>query len=120
MTTYDLKDKEGRVFAFEIENWILGRWGVVRVVRTIPGAVIKRMPVFLSWFREEKFCEFEVDGHTYVAWEPFGDNSRFWIGPEPTHWLPQTEKVWEAFKKFSGLRAMVMSQLTERFRRHTT
>jgi len=34
--TYGLKDEDGRVRAFEVSNFILGRHGVCRVVRTIP------------------------------------------------------------------------------------
>jgi len=38
MKVYDLKDDEGRVFAFEVDNSVLGRHGLCRVVRGIPGA----------------------------------------------------------------------------------
>ena len=40
MKVYDLKDKDGRVFAFEVHNLLLSRRGVCNVVRTIPGARI--------------------------------------------------------------------------------
>ena len=98
MKTYELLDTDGRVYAFEVNNSGLGRKGVCRVVETIPDATIIRRPKFLSWFREEVFCEFDVDGKTFVAWEPYGDNSRYWIGPEPPRWLPQTQSVRDAFE----------------------
>ena len=100
MKVYELHNSAGRTFAFEVENTFLGRRGVVRVVRSIPGAVVTRTPKFLSWFREEQFCEFIVDGREFVAWEPYGDNSRYWIGPkeEPPEWCEQTAKVMEAFR----------------------
>jgi hypothetical protein len=98
MRTYELLDTNGRVYAFEVNNSGLGRRGVCRVVDTIPGAHIVRKPKIFSWFREEYFCEFEVEGKTFVAWEPYGDNSRFWIGPEPPRWLPQTQAVRDAFE----------------------
>ena len=97
METYELLDEDGRLFAFEVNNAGLGRNGVCRVVETIPGAQVIRRPKFLSWFREEVFCEFLVDGKTFVAWEPFGDNSRYWIGPEPTEPLTQIRSVRDAF-----------------------
>jgi len=98
MKTYDLHDDQNRVFAFEIRNLGLGRDGVCRVVETIPGATLVRRPKkFLSWFREDTFCEFTVDGETYEVEEPFGDNSRYWVGPRPPRWLPQTERVRDAF-----------------------
>ncbi len=104
MKTYELLDEGGRLYAFEVNNTGLGRRGVCRVVETIPQAEIKRRPKFLSWFREEVFCEFEVEGETFVAWEPFGDNSRYWIGPEPTRFLPQTQIIKSAFDAVNASR----------------
>ena len=101
MKVYDLHDSEGRVYAFEIENLVIGRRSVCRVVSGIPGASVVRQPVrFLSWFREDTFCEFELDGVRFEVWEPFGDNSRYWIGPEPPQWVPQLEIVRQAFLRY--------------------
>jgi hypothetical protein len=101
MKIYDLHDDQKRVFAFEIPNFGLGRVGVCRVVETVPGATLTRRPKkFLSWFREDKFCEFTVGGETYEVEEPFGDNSRYWVGPRPPRWIPQTERVREAFARW--------------------
>lgn len=97
MKTYPLYDEEDRLFAFEIGNTIIGRRGVCGIVQSIPGAKLLRTPKFLSWWREAEFCEFSLDGERFIAEEPFGDNSRYWVGPKPPRWLPQTEKVHEAF-----------------------
>jgi hypothetical protein len=99
MKIYDLHDEQNRAFAFEIPNLLLGRRGVCRIVKSIPGAKVVRKPKFLSWLRESTFCEFIVDGETYEVEEPFGDNSRYWVGPRPPRWLPQTEKVRDAFAR---------------------
>ena len=98
MKIYDLHDKEGNAFAFEVENTLLGRRGACRVVRSIPGAVILKKPRFLSWFREEVFCEFEIGGHKFQIWEPYGDNSRYWVGPEPVSNTEQIKIVRKAFE----------------------
>lgn len=83
MKVFDLIDKEGRLYAFEVWNFGFGRGKVVRVIKTIPGVKITRNPLrFFSWFREEEFCEFSLGTQHFVAWEPFGDNSRYWIGPK--------------------------------------
>jgi hypothetical protein len=95
MKIYDLKDQEGRVYAFEIEN--MGRRRLCEIVRSFPHVRLIREPKFLSDFREEEFCEFEVNGQEFRAWEPFGDNSRFWIGPEPPNWCEQVEIVRSLF-----------------------
>jgi len=97
--TYPLYDAEKRLFAFEIGNLGIDRRGVCRIVETIPGVTLTRRPKLLSWFREQVFCEFLVDGAEYIAEKPLGDNSRYWIGPNPPRWLPQTEKVHRIFAR---------------------
>ena len=96
MTIYDLKDKEGRIFAFEIDN--VGRECLCKIIRSFPEVHILREPKFLSEMREDEFCEFEIRGQKFRAWEPFGDNSRYWIGPEPTKWCEQVNTVRELFR----------------------
>jgi hypothetical protein len=103
MKLYELLDSAGRVFAFEIENAFISRESVVRVAISIPGTVITHRPRLLSWFREEQFCEFLLQGQLFVAWEPFGNNSRYWIGPEPPEWCPQVDTVRNAFLQFQPL-----------------
>ncbi len=103
MKIFDLHDKEGRCFAFEVNNLGLSRHGLCRVVKGIPSAVLLSTPRFLSWFREEIFCTFSLEGATFSAWEPFGDNSRYWIGPEPALYVPQIAAVRAAFAAHTSL-----------------
>jgi len=105
MKVYDLHDKEGRVFAFQIENVVIGRREVCYVASRIPGATLLRRPVrFLSWFRESTFCEFELEGVRFSADEgPWGDDSRYWVGPEPPRWVPQLHVVRQAFLDYRPL-----------------
>lgn len=107
MRTYPIKDREGRLFAFEVDNLLLGRRGLARVVGSLSGVRIRRRPKFLSWFREEEFCEFEVDGGSFVAWEPYGDSSRYWIGPKDRRPHPAIERVEEAFARRGPLHILV-------------
>jgi hypothetical protein len=58
MVVYDNRD----FTSFEIDGALLGRQGVVRIVRNIAGAVVVRSPKWFSSFREHEFCEFDVDG----------------------------------------------------------
>jgi hypothetical protein len=94
---YDIKDPQGRVFAFEVENSALGRRGVCKVVARLPGCRLVKRPRFLSWVRESEFCQFEIEDTTFVVEEPFGDNSRYWIGSKPPRWVPQIAAVRQAF-----------------------
>jgi len=118
MKTYDLKDKEDRVYAFEVGNFMLTRGGLCRLVRRIPGCRVTRRPTpFMRWSSEEneEFCEFEVDGVPFVAWEPWGDNSRFWVGPkvkegQTPQWSPTVDRVRDAFRIARPLFGIVMGQ----------
>lgn len=71
------------------------------IVKTIPNAVILRKPKrFLSWFREEVFCEFSINNVVFQIDEPYGDNSRYWVGKkEAGGWCQELEQVKEAFQK---------------------
>src|SRR3989338_10516651 len=106
MKVYDLKDKTGRVFAFEVDNLLLQRRGVGKVVRTIPGARITRVS------GDDEFCEFEVEGKVFVAEEPWGDNSRYWIGPRPPEWCEPVATVRAAFLQYQLWPLRLWSWLT--------
>jgi len=88
---HDLLDKEGRIFALEVSNFLLSRKRLCKIVSTIPGVRMVRTPRHLSG--EEELCEFEIDGQRFVASEPWGDSSRYWIGPKSKEWCPQVEIV---------------------------
>ena len=85
MKTYPIGESDEGMHAFEVDNFKIGRKGAVRIVKTIPGVKVIRLPKrWFSWFREEEFCEFEVDGVRFEISEPYCDNSRYWIGKSPT------------------------------------
>lgn len=85
MKVFISANKLGKPVSFEIDNTYLGRKGFVRVIQKIPGAVIIRGPKKLfSWFMEDEFCEFEVNGQRFIAEEPFGDNSHYWVATTPS------------------------------------
>jgi hypothetical protein len=97
MKVYDQLDKEGRISAFEISA-LLGRRRLCKLVRSIPEARIIKAPGFRSFFKgEDEFCEFEIHGQKFKAWEPYNDNSRYWIGSDPPHWCEQLETIRSAF-----------------------
>lgn len=100
MTIYDIKDSQGRVSAFEVGN--MGRERFCKMVESWQEATLTRRPKFLSELREEEFCEFEFAGQKFRVWEPFGDNSRYWIGPEPPGWCEQTAAVRSYFERCAG------------------
>src|SRR5258707_955241 len=69
-----------RPYAFEIENAYITAGSAARVLRTVPGVRGIRLR---KWFRPSDYLvEFGFADREYAVLEPFGDNSRFWIGPK--------------------------------------
>jgi hypothetical protein len=98
MKTYDLTYDDGHVFGFEVSNTFLPRSTACRVAQRIPGAKLIRDPRIFP--REDVFCEFELEGVTFMLWEPWGDNSRYWISPKTGEPVPQTDRVREEFTRW--------------------
>src|SRR4051812_1012576 len=111
MAFHDLKDKEGRVFAFEVDNLFLSRKEVQRVIESIKGVRL------LSHTRDDIFLTFEVEGLRFEAWEPFGGNTRYWIGPEAAAWCEQLERVRSEFSESKKKEPNQSSQPTSLTRR---
>jgi hypothetical protein len=97
MQVYDLNDKNDQVFAFEVNNTSLGRSVVVEIIQALHNVKIISRPKALSWLREDVFCEFEVAGCLFQVLEPFGDSSRYWIGPKDNQRHPQIDTIRELF-----------------------
>ena len=81
MRTWELHTDDGRTFGFEIRNLTITRGGVVRTIRRLPATTITKGKRYAER-RHDDFCHFTVQGANFIAVEPFGDNSRFWIYAE--------------------------------------
>lgn len=78
---------DGRLIAFEIENAYAGPFVVARLLSRAEGVTdVARRRAFSS--DSEVHVRFKYFGHPCVVWEPYGDNSRYWIGPEDTENFP--------------------------------
>lgn len=92
-------EKSGCTFAFEIDNIYVSLAAVARILAAVPGVsdVRKRRP-FSKW--EEIHIWFRFADHDCVVWEPFGDNSRYWIGPQTPTDIFDISPVEDAFKRY--------------------
>lgn len=81
MRTYPILARSGQMFAFEIENAGVSRRYLRRVLRGIDGVSSVRV-VSLFDDSPDVRVQFVFRGRECMVWEPFGDNSRYWIGPE--------------------------------------
>lgn len=80
MKTKPLFDKSGSQYAFEIENVFISLNSVTRVLSYTTGVQDVIPERFFS--RSEYRIRFLYQGKQFVVWEPYGDSSTYWIGPE--------------------------------------
>jgi hypothetical protein len=104
MKTRELRNDDGQLTGFIVSSFLLGRHGVPRIVAAIPGAVVVRKQKRFAISAPDDFCEFVVGGKTFMAIEPFGDNSEFWVVTEPPEDCPQIEIVRHAFEQHGLLK----------------
>jgi hypothetical protein len=101
METYPtIDEKSSRVLAFEIDNIYVSNSNVARTLSKVDGvAEVRVRKPFTKW--EEIHIWFKYMNHDCVVWEPFGDNSRFWIGSKnPKEATLDMIKVETAFKQY--------------------
>jgi hypothetical protein len=78
MQVYELLSAEGEPHAFEVSSLLLTRSQACAVAGAIPGArITKRSHLFRD---SSVFCTFTIGAAEYSIEEPYGDNSRYWIG----------------------------------------
>jgi hypothetical protein len=84
MKTYPIIDEaSGRSFAFEVENAYVSSSALGRLLTGIDGVTsVRKRKAFRG--PDDVRIEFEYLGREHVVCEPFGDNSRYWIGPKQT------------------------------------
>lgn len=99
MKIHQINDDNGQLHAFEVGNSLLGRKGVLKIVRNIPGVIVTEEPKLFSRTQREEFCRFQLDGQEFVVEEPFGDNSRYLISAVPPGPCHQFELVEKTFAK---------------------
>lgn len=77
MNTHPIKRPDGSLHSFEITSaWVTFR-PLYHILRSTPGVTdVKR-----KWFNDNRVA-FNFHGKPFVVNEPWGDNSRYWVGLE--------------------------------------
>jgi hypothetical protein len=117
MKTFPSKSStDGRLIAFEIENAYIGPAAAARLLEKADGvsAVQRRRPFSGSG---DVHVRFKHHGQSCIVWEPYGDNSRYWIGPENAEsFSGDIRDIEQVFSKYSPpvLRAVLGNLLSLR------
>jgi len=96
MRTYPQHRADGSIAYFEISNafpWSLGF--MRRVLQSVTGVSNYKR----NWLNDHRFS-FTYQDRMCVVWEPWGDNSRYWIGPEAMEPPLDMSPIHEAFRRF--------------------
>jgi hypothetical protein len=110
LRTYPLTDDSGAIYAFEVGNAFLSPREIARLVKSSLGASITAGPQgFAS--ADDMRLRFHYAGTEFEVFEPFGDNSRYWVGPagEKPIRVPEIDKLHNIFLAYrpSLLRRLV-------------
>lgn len=81
MRTYPVCDDEGRHVAFEIEHVYLSRSALAELLRTVCGVADVALAGRFGGTNDVRI-RFKYRGNNQVVWEPYGDSSRYYIGPK--------------------------------------
>lgn len=113
MRIYDLTTSDGKLRAFEVESTLLSRNQACRLVESIPGVFIMRRS---RLFRDtDDFCEFTLNGETFVIEEPWGDNSRYWVGAKAEPSTASLLLVRQAFERYNTWKATLRFAIVASF-----
>ncbi len=80
MNTHPLMLENGTIYAFELENIYIQPRRIATILAEASGVShIKLRKPFSS--SSDTHVEFKYHGKDFLVWEPYGDSSRYWIGP---------------------------------------
>ena len=101
MKTWPIVNAQGKVAAFEVSVIRIGLREIAKLLESLPG--VSQLQKRSSFSGEEVHIKFTYHGINCVVWEPFGDNSRYWIGPadeagEQAHDLVEIEKAFRSYQ----------------------
>ena len=117
MKTYPINDDAGRPFAVEVEVAYRGIRSFAQTIASVEGVTDMSVCKLFSGSGDVR-AKFRFQGDEFAVIEPFGDNSRYWIGPvaqTPQRDLSPIESQLKVFRP-SLLRRVVGDLVTLNFR----
>jgi hypothetical protein len=94
MKTYPIVNDDGSLRGFQIDHPFT-RGPICRVLRSVEGV----SDVTKTWFNDDRI-KFRLHGEPFVVNEPWGDNSRYWIGPAEISCAQDLSPIHEAFQQY--------------------
>ena len=100
MKTYPIFRSDGSLRGFEVTSTWSAFGPLCNLLRSVEGVSDVRR----NWFNDDRIS-FKFHGKPAVVNEPWGDNSRYWIGLEHPDAAPEVdiEPLHQAFRKYRGI-----------------
>ena len=110
MRTERIVREDGSLLAFEITSaWLTFR-PLFRILRSVSGVSDVRR----QYFKDDR-VSFKFNGEPFVVYEPWGDSSRYWIGPVDTKTsVANAEPLWRAFDTHKAFPIQLFRRLLRR------
>jgi len=100
MEIFPVANKGDQKIAFAIENIYVSYRTVARLLDQAEEVTDVRLRGRFG-SSEDIRIEFKYLGRDYIVWEPFGDNSQYWIGPRnPDEGVDEIIGVEDIFKRY--------------------
>lgn len=94
---YELLNEKGVLYAFEIESVYMPISQIIDTLKNSEGvSQIRKREMFSS--EGEVHIRFKLNGVEYIVWEPYGDNSRYWVGPDKDLFDDKIIDLFNSFK----------------------
>jgi hypothetical protein len=99
MKTYPILRSDGSLRGFEITSAWLTFGPLFKLLRSVEGVSEVRR----NWFNDDRVT-FKFHGKPAVVNEPWGDNSRYWIGLQEPDAAPEIDitPLHQAFRRYRG------------------
>lgn len=112
MRTY--RDGSGSAVAgFEVSNLLISTKQIAMILRSVEG--VRDVHERRSFSHQEELLKFSYSGVPGVVIEPFGDSSRYWIGPADPENPFETVGLERAFKDHRlGRLRRIIATITEK------
>lgn len=110
MKTYPIRRPDGSLNGFEIGNTFISMGAITRILHSVDGV----SNLDRQWRSDDRLT-FVLRGAAWVVHEPFGDNSRYWIGPrDATNHVLEVGPIHDAFVSYKSPLARAWKYFTSR------
>lgn len=121
MRTYPAASLESKHIAFEIQNLLVSRRQIAKIISAVPGVTRVVLGAHFGSSSDLRLT-FNYCGEEYIVWEPYGDSSRYWIGPrtltDASRDCSDLEKAFQTFEPSLLVRGihMLVSSINRNWR----